>query len=127
MNRDFKYEKNNIIHPSEDIKCKNYIICKDILPPWWFECKGNYLCTNCHMMFGTWGKGKDRHYGKGALTISQDKCLLCLKNKECISQPRCDHLLCINCFKKCYYRDEESEDESKSEDENLGKCPICYK
>ena len=58
MGRDFEYENNNICfdyqNPEEDgggIKCKNYELCEGVLPKWWFECKGNYLCTNCHMMF----------------------------------------------------------------------------
>jgi hypothetical protein len=33
------------------------------------------------------------------------ECPICLEIKECISQPRCNHSLCISCFKRCYYRD----------------------
>jgi hypothetical protein len=62
VNRDFEYENSNIgydvQYTKEDgggIKCKNYIICEGVLPKWWLECKGHYLCTNYHMMFGNWG------------------------------------------------------------------------
>ena len=65
MKRDLEYENNNIgydwQYTEEDgggIKCKNYELCEDVLPKWWFECKGHYLCTNCDMMFGTWKNGK---------------------------------------------------------------------
>jgi hypothetical protein len=43
-----------------NLKCNNYEICETRLPDWWFECKGNYLCCNCHCMFGTWDDKKGR-------------------------------------------------------------------
>lgn len=114
MERDFVYENNNIgydlQYTEEDgggIKCKNYIICQEVLPKWWFDCKRCYLCTGCHMMFGTWGSGENKHVGKGILEISDNlECPICLEIKECISQPRCNHSLCISCFKRCHYGDE---------------------
>ena len=70
--RDLQYEQSNIGYNKQyldgGIKCKNYELCEDVLPKWWFECKGNYLCTNCHMMFGTWKfKGQEYKTGKGIL------------------------------------------------------------
>ena len=54
MDRDYNYESNNIAYdrqyPQEDgggIKCKNFELCVTVLPKWWFECKGNYLCSDC--------------------------------------------------------------------------------
>jgi hypothetical protein len=101
MNRDLNYENNNIAYnwqyPEVDgggIKCKNYIICKEVLPKWWIDCKGCYLCTNCDMKFVT------------SLEVSSNlECPVCLEVKECISQPRCSHSSCISCFKRCYYGD----------------------
>ena len=121
MERDLEYENNNIGFdwqcPEEDgggIKCKNYELCEAILPKWWFECKGNYLCTNCHMMFGTWGSGEKDHTGKGILDISDNvECPVCLEVKRSISQPNCEHTLCIECFKRCYYGDDDTENEPK--------------
>ena len=107
-----EYENNNIgfdwQYPQEDgggIKCKNYELCEAVLPKWWFECKGNYLCTNCHMMFGTWKfKGQEYKTGKGILDISDNiECPVCLEVKRSISQPNCEHTLCIECCKRCYY------------------------
>lgn len=118
MNRDLIYEENNIgfdyQYTKEEgggIKCKNYEICKCVLPKWWFECKGNYLCTNCDMMFGTWGSGENSHTGKGILEISDNiDCPICLEVKKGISQPRCNHSLCVDCFKRCYYGDSSNDD-----------------
>ena len=103
--RDFEYEKNNIAYDwqctKEDgggIKCKNYVICEAVLPLWWFDCKEKYLCSNCDIMFGDLGKTDGVLQMSGIL-----ECPICLENKECISQPRCKHSLCIDCFKRCHY------------------------
>ena len=123
MERDMEYENNNISfdwqYSKEDgggIKCKNYELCEVFLPKWWFECNGNYLCTNCHMMFGTWKNEKMGVYktGKGALDMSDNiECSICLEVKRSISQPNCEHTLCIECFKRCYYGDDDTENEPK--------------
>lgn len=113
MNRDLNYEKNNLEYDEVfteidggGIKCKNYELCECILPKWWFECKQNYLCTNCHIMFGTWGE----NYGKGILEIINNiDCPICLECKKGISQPNCDHFVCIDCFKRCYYSDDDED------------------
>jgi hypothetical protein len=118
MNRDLTYENNNIgfdwQYPKENgggIKCKNYELCKSILPKWWFDCKGNYLCTNCHMLFDTWDES---HKGKGILEISDNlECPICMENKRSITQPNCEHTLCIECFKRCYYGDPDTDNEPK--------------
>lgn len=106
MPRDLEYEKNNIGSDSQfidGIKCKNYEICECILPNWWFECKGKYLCTNCDMQFGN---------DKGILEIKDNiECPICLEEKKGICQPKCDHYLCIDCFKRCYYGDDSKEGE----------------
>ena len=99
MPKDLEYEKNNIGYdhqfPPEDgggIKCKNYELCNDILPKWWFDCKGNYLCTDCDMIFV-----------KSELTIIDNlECPICLEKKRSVTQPNCDHTICIECFKRCW-------------------------
>ena len=118
MERDLEYENNNIAYDWQyteevggGIKCKNYELCEAVLPKWWFECKGNYLCINCHMLFGTWGGS---HTGKGILEISDNlECSICLENKRSITQPNCEHTVCIKCFKRCYYGDDNTENEPK--------------
>jgi hypothetical protein len=111
MNRDFEYENSNTGYDG-GIKCKNYEICDCVLPKWWFEYKGHYLCTECHMMFGTWGKGENKHLGNGVLVIKDNiECPICTEYKRGVSQPRCSHFVCIDCFKRCYYGDESREGE----------------
>jgi hypothetical protein len=136
--KDTEYENNNIAYDwqytEEDgggIKCKNYELCESVLPKWWFECKGNYLCSSCHMLFGTWkSQGQEYKTGKGILEISDNlECPICLENKRGISQPNCEHTLCIDCFKRCHYdKDEEDEEDEEDEnEENLRNCPLCRK
>lgn len=122
MAKDIEYENNNIgfdyQYPKEDgggIKCKNYEICATLLPKWWFECKGHYLCTNCDIKFGTWKfQGEEYKTGKGKLDIIDNlECPICLEVKRSISQPNCEHTLCIECFKRCYYGNDNIDNEPK--------------
>ena len=48
-----------------------------------------------------------------ALEISNnlEECLICLENKRSITQPNCEHTLCIECFKRCHYGDDDTENE----------------
>jgi hypothetical protein len=110
MSRDFDYENNNIgydeQYPEGGIKCKNYELCSSVLPEWWFDCKGHYLCINCDMMFGTWKSGK------GVLKIhDSEECPICYEYNRCISYPNCNHFACITCFRRCMYGDESREGE----------------
>ena len=110
MNRDFDYENNNIEYTKsfieedgkdgEGIKCKNYIVCEEILPKWWFGCKGCYLCVGC--LINRFDILK---------IINNVECPICLEIKEGITQPRCDHSVCISCFKRCQYGDQNREGE----------------
>lgn len=107
MNRDFDYENSNIGYDAqyteedgEGIKCKNYIVCEIVMPKWWFDCKGCYLCMGCLID------------GFGILeVVSDSECPICLEVKECVSHPRCKHLSCISCFKRCYYGDKNRDGE----------------
>jgi len=97
-------------NPEGGIKCKNHELCGTVLPDWWWEVKGKYICTNCDCMFGTWGTGADAHTGKGVLEIKDSvECPICLEDKRGISQSNCSHYLCIGCFKRCYYGEESSQ------------------
>jgi hypothetical protein len=107
MSKDSDYENSNIVYddqyPDGGIKCKNYELCEDVLPKWWFECKGNYLCTNCDTMFG-----------RAMPTCGIVECIVCLdENKRGISQPNCNHVMCIDCAKRCHYGDRDFANEPK--------------
>lgn len=100
--RDFVYEQSHVgydeQYPDGGIKCKNYELCCRILPDWWYDCKGCYLCIGCDVMFGPWCGGK------GILNIVDNhECPICLDNNiRSISFPKCNHMVCIDCFKKCW-------------------------
>lgn len=118
MTRDYEYEKNNIAYdwqyPEEDgggIKCKNFELCNSVLPTWWYDCKANYLCDNCHMLFGTWTNGNDKYTGKGELNFfDAAECPICLEIKRSVDQPNCKHTLCLDCFKRCHYGDDDEDE-----------------
>ena len=121
--RDIEYEKNNIAiyyyHDTEEygggIKCKNYELCETVLHKDWFNWFGRYLCHGCHLLFGTWKfQGAEYKTGKGILKISDNlECPICLEKTRSISQPNCEHTVCIKCFKRCYYGDSDTENEPK--------------
>ena len=66
------------------------------------------------MFFGEWtsagndsqtlGRGKNP---EGVLQFSDTllECPVCLELKNGVAHPRCDHFVCIDCFKRCYYGD----------------------
>jgi len=102
MERDLDYESHYIgydeQYPDGGIQCKNHIVCNAVLPTWWFDCKGCYLCTNCDILFGR------------ILKITEPvECPICLEVKKGITLSRCDHSICMNCFKRCYYGDQSGE------------------
>jgi hypothetical protein len=105
--KNIEYENNNIgydeQYTKEDgggIKCKNYEICDSVLPKWWFECKGNYICTNCDILFS-----------KILIIIDNVDCPICLEKKRSVTLPNCNHTMCIDCFKRSYYGDKDYENE----------------
>ena len=98
MSRDLDYETIQIAYneqyPKETgggIQCKNYKVCDTILPKGWWERKGCYLCTHCDMMFGKELEFKEKI-----------ECPICFEYTYGLSQLKCDHLTCVNCFKRCY-------------------------
>lgn len=101
---------NVILNDTNDVniigffKCKNYEICNVLLPNEWYKYKGSYLCYGCECLFGKW-RG-----GKGILNkFNTIKCPICLEYKKGVSQPRCEHYLCVDCIKRCYYGEKKEE------------------
>lgn len=102
------------VHEEETVKCENYELCRTMLPTWWEDCKGNCLCTNCDMLFSWQKVSNSNKTGKGKLEIRDNlECPICLNVTRGISNPRCNHTLCIDCFKDCYY------------DRKHERCPLC--
>jgi len=103
MTRDYEYETNNVgydeLDGEEGIKCKNHIVCDAVLPKWWYDCKGCYLCINC-LVLG-WGNLR---------TFIEMECPICLDTNTVITRPTCEHHpICVSCFKRCYYGVRENE------------------
>jgi hypothetical protein len=104
-----KYEKDNLIcnHNCQPKKCPNYILCNTKAPESVFDCSHG-MCINCDITFGTW-KG-----GKGIPEIKDNtECPICLETKICITQPKCEHFTCIDCFKRCHYGDDNYDKENE--------------
>ena len=87
--RDMDYELNNIC-PNGRIKCKNYELCRHTVFAAPF--KNKYLCDAC-----------DTAYEKPLEIKDNIECPICLEIKRSVSQPRCSHVTCVDCFKLCYY------------------------
>jgi len=106
MEKDLDYENNNIgydhQYPEGGIKCKNYELCECVLPKWWFECKGCYLCINCLIS----------RNGQHEISDNVD-CPICFEKKRGLKYPNCNHKICVDCYKRCYYGDNNRENEPK--------------
>lgn len=98
---------------SKRLRCANHELCHydDPMPGgylpdlWHIWVEGKPLCINCHMMFGTWNQNDGvKHTGKGVLDFKDNiECPVCLDTTRCVSQPRCEHWICLGCFRRCYY------------------------
>jgi predicted Zn-ribbon and HTH transcriptional regulator len=89
---------------SEDTEpCKNFEFCDGMQPPQWCGEGGHSiryldsggdpdLCMNCAVMF------------RKELVFKDDvECPICFETKKGITQPNCEHAICIECFRDCYY------------------------
>lgn len=103
-------------HPlySTGIKCKNYEVCGSDLPDYWPKEVGKCLCFQCHEMFGTWSSGDYRQTGKWELKFYDDiECPICFEIKRSVTYPNCDHTICVDCFKRCYFGDDDEDNRPK--------------
>jgi hypothetical protein len=79
------------------IPCANNIVCDKLMPKYLLD-EFDQLCTVCYNAFG-------KHVGgNGRLEKKEiDECPICYdENVFGISNPKCNHFMCINCFKTCY-------------------------
>ena len=89
----------------EPIKCPNFKVCNTLNPQCILDCH-NGRCYQCNMLFGNWNKSG----GCGNLNfIDNIECPICFENKEGVCMPRCDHYICIDCFKRIYFKDHYEE------------------
>jgi hypothetical protein len=76
--------------------CKNFEFCNGYIcthPNKYLLSGGNpNLCINCGVMF------------RKELFFKDDvECPVCIETKRGITQPNCEHAICIKCFRDCYY------------------------
>ena len=113
------------------MQCKNFELCKSAL-----DTTNPELCLSCQMVFGT-SPYTFICRGKGTLDFKDNvECPVCLDDcKRGVSQPRCEHFTCLDCFKRCYYGDTEGEpkfpypeieEEYINSDEEYGKWEADY-
>lgn len=100
MDSEEEYEENK----NQLIKCKNFIICEQLLPNWWYSVRKSDFCKECNFK-----------YGNHLLQLKLNTyCPSCLYHKKCIKHLECPHYLCIDCFNDFY---------SGQQQEN--KCYLC--
>ena len=86
------------------IMCKNIKYCGGVLPPWWWECRNIYVCTNCDMLHGV-------------IQEKEDECPVCLETTTCVVLPSCKHPICETCFKRCHFPKDPPQPEFPYSDE----------
>ena len=101
--RDLQYERENIgydeQYPEGGIKCKNYELCKAILPPDWWEIKATYLCMNCEIFA----------FNELEFRKSNEECVICFTTnyEQQVKFPtNCDHWFCVSCSRNILFWDE---------------------
>jgi len=99
--------------------CPNFVICDNFI---YTESK---VCVDCDMLFGS------LRGGSGILNFSEEECSICSTVGICITKPKHDHFLCVNCFKECYfgssYMFKEDEDTLDNYLSFINKCKIHFK
>ena len=91
-------------------KCKNFELCEyegEPMCPHGCGCSWSIpgLCMNCVMMFR-----------KELLFQDKVECPICYETKRGLVQPKCEHTICLDCFKDCYYINYEEPDFPYSSD-----------
>ena len=91
-----KREDINCIYNCRPIQCCNWVFCKQWLPGWFFGLKhaNVCICINCDMVFG-----------KKLEMVDNIECPVCYETTRCVVRPKCLHVTCILCFKRCMYGD----------------------
>lgn len=125
------YSKNYDIlctHNCFPVKCQNFEICGSSFPKMYIGCwGGNGCCMNCDILFGKWNGGK------GILKIGEinKECCVCLEDRKLVSLPKCIHEVCIECFPKIYFNEEDEYDDDDSliriGNKATNTCPLCRK
>lgn len=84
--------------------CKNYWLCNSDYDdhPGGTRAGVKKLCYGCDIVFG-----------KELALVSSVECPVCLETKTGVIQPKCNHVTCLECFKRMRHGDEDLDNEPK--------------
>lgn len=86
---------------TSDFKCVNFQICNITLPDWWLDIDSKLICPECDMSFGE-------------LKFQENiECPVCYEKTTSVKLKNCDHTVCLDCFKRMYFGNDELENEPK--------------
>ena len=107
----------------EPLDCPNFVICNVNGPKWYLDCH-NGFCGNCSAIFGCKVKISN---------IENEECAICFEEIDQVAQfPKCIHYVCIGCYKRIYFGEDQYYDTEDSDDkyeiiepQNIKDCPLC--
>ena len=108
MVRDLQYEQLNTIYDDgyerNCIKCKNYVLCQQILLPDHYENLANYLCMTC----GDWFKLGGFGWNELEFIVRDEECVVCNEtiDKQLKFPANCGHWFCVSCSHNILFWDE---------------------
>lgn len=87
------YKKSDDIscsHNCQPIACPNYLVCNHLVPQLYLWCHQGLCMVPCAISFGH------------LQFYENEECPICFETKTCVKQLKCDHKICIDCFKRCH-------------------------
>lgn len=89
--------ENGVCYLTSYEPCKNYIVCKNKLS----QNEQGEICNDCYHIFGEW---RERQRANVEIKTDCDICPLCQEeNQKIVFRMDCDHLVCVDCFRKIYF------------------------
>ena len=84
--------------------CKNYWLCNSDYDdhPGGTRAGVKKLCYGCDIVFG-----------KELTLVGEMECPVCFEARSGVVQPKCNHVTCLECFKRMRYGDEDLDNEPK--------------
>jgi hypothetical protein len=73
------------------VKCDNFLVCGEVVP--------KYLINQCNCCVSFQCK---LSFGKLVFTDNVE-CPICFEVKMGVKQIKCEHKICVDCFKRCHY------------------------
>ena len=98
-------------HKCKPEKCVYHIICNNIAPEWILN-DHDKMCIYCHV------NGLECKTNSSEVLIYKNKeCPVCLEKKDCVQYIKCNHHICVGCYKTCFKEYDENEPKFPYSDE----------